>query len=159
MTASTTPPLRIAAQVPVSLDPEAVALQLAETNRKLDLLVQQVGHLHQRYQAMEELKDELVRIARDGIDTAMKVHELDALIAPTNGPSWMTDHVNGDHYSISRSSLAAISGYASITVPAGYVFDLPAGLSFIGGPFSEHALIKMAYAFEQAAQARRAPEL
>ena len=99
------------------------------------------------------------RLARDGIDNTMKEHELDALVAPTNGPSWMTDHVNGDHYSISSSSLAAISGYASITVPAGYVFDLPAGLSFIGGPFSEDALIKMAYAFEQATQARRAPTL
>jgi len=99
------------------------------------------------------------RLARDGIDNTMKEHKLDALIAPTNGPSWMTDHVNGDHYSISSSSLAAISGYASITVPAGYVFDLPAGLSFIGGPFSEDALIKMAYAFEQASQARRAPTL
>ena len=98
------------------------------------------------------------RLARDGIDNTMKEHKLDALIAPTNGPSWMTDHVNGDHYSISSSSLAAISGYASITVPAGYVFDLPAGLSFIGGAFSEDALIKMAYAFEQASQARRAPE-
>jgi amidase len=99
------------------------------------------------------------RIARDGINDTMKEHDLDALVAPTNGPSWMTDHVNGDHYSISSSSLAAISGYASITVPAGYVFDLPAGLSFIGGPFSEDALIKMAYAFEQATSARRAPEL
>ena len=99
------------------------------------------------------------RIARDGINNTLKEHELDALVAPTNGPSWMTDHVNGDHYSVSSSGLAAISGYASITVPAGYVFDLPAGLSFIGGPFSEDALIKMAYAFEQATQARRAPEL
>ena len=99
------------------------------------------------------------RIAKDGINNTMKEHDLDALIAPTNGPSWMTDHVNGDHYSISSSSLAAISGYASITVPAGYVFNLPAGVSFIGGPFSEHDLIKMAYAFEQATQARRAPQL
>jgi amidase len=97
------------------------------------------------------------RIARAGINDTMKEHNLDALVAPTNGPSWMTDHVNGDHYSLSSSALAAISGYASITVPAGYVFDLPAGLSFIGGAFSEDALIKMAYAFEQATQARRAP--
>ena len=99
------------------------------------------------------------RIARDGIDNTMKEHDLDALVAPTNGPSWMTDHVNGDHYSLSSSSLAAISGYASITVPAGFVFDLPVGLSFIAGPFSEDALIKMAYAFEQARQARRPPAL
>ncbi|HET6277189.1 MAG TPA: amidase family protein, partial [Candidatus Polarisedimenticolia bacterium] len=99
------------------------------------------------------------RIARGGIDDTMKEHDLDALIAPTNGPAWMTDHVNGDHFSIASSSLAAISGYASITVPAGFVFDLPVGLSFIAGPFSEEALIKMAYAFEQATQARRPPAL
>ena len=99
------------------------------------------------------------RIASDGINITMKDHDLDALVAPTNGPSWMTDHVNGDHYSLSSSSLAAISGYASITVPAGFVFDLPVGLSFIAGPFSEGALIKMAYAFEQATQARWAPQL
>ena len=99
------------------------------------------------------------RIARDGINNTMKEHDLDALVAPTNGPSWMTDHVNGDHFSISSSSLAAISGYASVTVPAGFVFDLPVGLSFIAGSFSEDALIKMAYAFEQATQARRPPAL
>ncbi|NIM02094.1 MAG: amidase [Acidobacteria bacterium] len=99
------------------------------------------------------------RIARDGIDNALKEHDLDALVAPTNGPSWMTDHVNGDHFSISSSSLAAISGYASITVPAGHVSGLPAGLSFIGGPFTEKSLIEMAYAFEQASKARRAPGL
>jgi len=99
------------------------------------------------------------RIARDGIDNVMKEHDLDALVAPTNGPAWMTDHVNGDHFSIASSSLAAISGYGSITVPAGFVFDLPIGLSFIAGPFSEGALIKMAYAFEQATRARRPPVL
>jgi len=97
------------------------------------------------------------RIAREGIDNALKEHDLDALIAPTNGPAWPTDHVNGDHYSISSSSLAAISGYASITVPAGFVFDLPAGLSFIAGPFSEETLIQMAYAYEQTTRVRRPP--
>jgi amidase len=99
------------------------------------------------------------RIAQDGINNALTEHDLDALVAPTNGPSWMTDHVNGDNYSLSSSSFAAISGYASITVPAGFVFDLPIGLSFIAGPFSEGALIQMAYAFEQATPVRRAPEL
>jgi amidase len=99
------------------------------------------------------------RIARSGIDDTMAKHELDALIAPTNGPAWMTDHVNGDHFSVGSSALAAISGYASITVPAGFSFGLPLGVSFIGGAFDEHELIRMAYAFEQATKVRRAPEL
>jgi amidase len=99
------------------------------------------------------------RLARSGIDDTMAEHDLDALIAPTNGPAWMTDHVNGDNFSVGSSSLAAVSGYASVTVPAGFSFDLPLGVSFIGGAFSEHDLIRMAYAFEQASKARRAPKL
>jgi amidase len=98
------------------------------------------------------------RIARDGIDGAMEEHELDALIAPTNGPAWMIDHINGDSFGIGSSSLAAISGYPSITVPAGFVSGLPIGLSFIGKAWNEKQLIEIAYAFEQATRARRAPE-
>ncbi len=98
-------------------------------------------------------------IARKSLDGALSAHDLDALVAPTNGPAWMTDHVNGDHFGIGSSSLAAISGWASITVPAGYVFELPLGISFIGGPFSEKQLIQIAYAFEQASAARRPPDL
>jgi amidase len=98
------------------------------------------------------------RIARNAVDGALNEHRLDALVAPTNGPAWKTDHVNGDHFSVGSSSLAAVSGYASVTVPAGYVFDLPVGISFIGGAFSEQQLIQIAFAFEQATKARRAPE-
>ena len=99
------------------------------------------------------------RLAREALDGALGEHDLDALVAPTNGPAWMTDHVNGDHFSIGSSSLAAISGYASITVPAGYAFGLPLGISFIGGAFSERELIRIAFAFEQASMARRPPDL
>ena len=99
------------------------------------------------------------RIARDGIDNAMREHRLDALIAPSNGPAWMTDHMNGDHFSVGSSDLAAVSGYASITVPSGFVFDLPLGVSFTGGPFSEETLIQIAYAYEQASHVRRPPDL
>ena len=99
------------------------------------------------------------RIARNAVDGALNDHRLDALVAPTNGPAWKTDHVNGDHFSVGSSSLAAVSGYASVTVPAGYVFDLPVGISFIGAAFSEQQLIQIAYAFEQATKARRAPEI
>ncbi len=98
------------------------------------------------------------RIAQDGIDNAMAEHDLDALLAPTNGPAWLTDHINGDNFSVGSSSLAAVSGYASITVPAGNVFGLPLGLSFIGGAFTEQQLIGIAYAFEQHRDARREPD-
>jgi len=98
------------------------------------------------------------RIARTGIDQALATHNLDALIAPTRGPAWLTDHINGDQSSgISSSSLAAVSGYASITVPAGEVVGLPIGLSFIGAEFSDARLIQLAYAFEQAGYTRKPP--
>ena len=97
------------------------------------------------------------RIARDGLDGALAEHALDALLAPSNGPAWMTDHVNGDRFSVGSSSLAAVSGYASITVPAGQVFDLPIGVTFIGAPFSEARLVALAHAFERANRARKPP--
>jgi amidase len=99
------------------------------------------------------------QVARSGIDGAMDEHDLDALIAPTNGPAWLIDHVNGDTFSIGSSSYAAISGYPNITVPAGFVSGLPIGLSFIGKPWNEKQLIEIAYAFEQATRVRRAPAL
>jgi amidase len=98
-------------------------------------------------------------IARKALDTALADNRLDALIVVSNGPAWMTDHVNGDSFSIGSSSYAAVSGYPSITVPAGFVSGLPIGLSFIGAAWSDKQLIELAYAFEQATGARRAPEL
>ena len=72
-----------------------------------------------------------------------------ACIAPTNGPAWLIDPINGDSFGIGSSSLAAISGYPSVTVPAGFVAGLPIGLSFIALPWNEKQLIEIAYAFEQ----------
>lgn len=97
------------------------------------------------------------RLAQSGIDNALREHKLDALVAPSNGPAWLTDHILGDHFSVGSSSFAAISGYANVTVPAGQVHGLPIGLSFIGGAFSERRLIEIAYAFEQTSKARRVP--
>ena len=97
------------------------------------------------------------RIAKAAIDTAMDQHQLDAIVVPTNGPAWMIDHVNGDNFNIGSSSLAAISGYPNITVPAGQVAGLPVGLSFVGKAWNEKQLIEIAYAFEQATKARKAP--
>src|SRR5687768_9955760 len=92
-----------------------------------------------------------------GIDFIMKKHRLDALVAPTGGPPWPTDWANGDHFTGGYSSASAVAGYPHITVPGGYVFGLPVGVSFFGGAYSEPTLIKIAYAFEQATKARRPP--
>ena len=92
-----------------------------------------------------------------GLDAVFARERLDAIVAPTGGPAWPTDLVNGDHFLGSASTPAAVSGYPSITVPAGYTFGLPVGLTFIGKPWGEGALIRLAYAFEQATRHRRPP--
>ena len=93
----------------------------------------------------------------EGIDLTMDQHQLDAIIAPTGGPAWVTDLVNGDHFGGGSSDYAAVAGYPNITVPAGEVHGLPVGLSFFGRAWSEPTLIQIAYGFEQTAQARRVP--
>jgi amidase len=93
-----------------------------------------------------------------GIDAVLEKHHLDALIAPTTGPAWTTDLVNGDHFiGGSASSAPAIAGYPHVTVPAGYLHGLPIGISFIGTAWSDSMLIRFAYAFEQATRARQPP--
>ena len=87
----------------------------------------------------------------------MAEHELDAIVAPTGIPAWLVDFVNGDLAEGGCSSLAAVAGYPHITVPAGLVHGLPVGISFFGTAFSEPVLFHVAYAFEQASQARRPP--
>jgi amidase len=99
------------------------------------------------------------RLSRtEGIDAVMSKHRLDALVAPTAGPAWCTDLINGDHDPGGSSTPAAVAGYPNINVPAGYAFGLPVGISFFGAANSEALLIKLAYAFEQATRHRRAPE-
>jgi amidase len=98
--------------------------------------------------------------ARAVIDGTIAANRLDAVLAPTNSPAWVTDLANGDDFSgfIGSSTPAAVAGYPNITVPAGFAFDaLPLGVSFIGGRWSEPTLIAIAFAFEQATRARRAP--
>ncbi len=99
-----------------------------------------------------------IRLTRtQGMDRVLPARRLDALIAPTGGPAWVTDLVNGDHFGGGSSTLSAVSGYPAITVPAGQVMGLPVGLSFMGPAWSEGPLIGMAYAFEQTITARQAP--
>ncbi|MCL6567016.1 MAG: amidase [Acidobacteriia bacterium] len=95
----------------------------------------------------------------DGIDKVMDEHRLDAIFAPTGGPAWVTDLVNGDHFGGGSSGAPAIAGYPNITVPAGFVFGLPVGVSFFGRAWSEPVLIRIAYAFEQATRVRRPPRM
>jgi amidase len=99
------------------------------------------------------------RMARkDGIDATMKKFKLDALVAPTDSPAWLTDLIDSDHFLGGSSTIAAVAGYPSITVPAGFVFGLPVGISFFGSAWSEPTLLKFAYSFEQATHARKAPK-
>jgi amidase len=98
------------------------------------------------------------RLSRvEGIDAAISRHRLNALVAPSGGPACVTDLVNGDHSSGGCSTPAAVAGYPHITVPAGFVFGLPVGISFFGGAYSEPALIRISYAFTQATRQRRPP--
>ncbi len=95
----------------------------------------------------------------NGVDAVLDKNKLDAFIAPSGGAAWMTDLVNGDCGVFEgMTSFAAVSGYPSITVPAGFVQGLPVGMSFFGRAFSEPTLIKIAYAFEQMTKARRTPK-
>jgi amidase len=99
------------------------------------------------------------RLSRDeGLDAVIAEHALEAIVAPTRGPAWLTDHINGDHGGLGgNSSPAAVSGYPSVTVPMGSVAGLPVGLSFIGGPRREPELIGYAFAFERSTNHRMAP--
>ncbi len=93
----------------------------------------------------------------EGIDALMDKHRLDAIVAPTGGPAWLTDLVTGDHFAGGSSNAAAVAGYPNLNVTAGFVSGLPVGISFFGRAWSEPTLIKLAYSFEQATKARQPP--
>jgi amidase len=98
------------------------------------------------------------RLSRtQGIDAVITKDRLDAIVAPTGGPSWTTDLVNGDHFTGGSSSPAAVAGYPAISVPAGFIHGLPIGISFFSAAYSEPTLIKLAFAYEQVTKHRRAP--
>ena len=100
------------------------------------------------------------RLARaEGIDAVIKKQKVDAIVAPTAGPAWLIDWVTGDHDTGGCSTPAAVAGYPHITVPAGFAHGLPVGISFFGTAWSEPVLLRLAFAFEQAAKARRPPRL
>ena len=107
----------------------------------------------------KEALETILKISReDGIDATLAEHNLDAIIAPTGGPAWPIDVINGDHFGGGSSTPAARAGYPNITVPAGYVHGLPVGISIFSTAYKEPELIAMAYAFEQASNVRKAPQ-
>jgi amidase len=111
---------------------------------------------------LKEYKDALSLMlklsGKEGVDKLMNENKLDALMIPTGSPAWKTDLVDGDHYMGGNSSIAAIPGYPSISVPMGFIDELPVGVSFIGKAWNEPVLIEIAYSFEQGTKARKAPK-
>ncbi|MCG8579517.1 MAG: amidase [Bacteroidales bacterium] len=108
-----------------------------------------------RYKKAKEMCLNLSR--KQGIDSLMEEYKLDALMAPTNGPAWSIDYVNGDNFGGGSSQLAAVSGYPSITVPAGNIKGLPIGVSFFGKPWTESRLIQIAHLYEKVSRKRLKP--
>jgi amidase len=108
--------------------------------------------------AYREALETCRRLSRaEGLDAAFERHRLDALVAPTGAPAWVIDPVSGDHFVGGNSTPAAVSGYPSLSVPMGFVFGLPVGLSFVGRAWSEAVLVRLAFAYEQATTHRRPP--
>ncbi|HEY3280401.1 MAG TPA: amidase [Gemmatimonadales bacterium] len=130
--------------------------ELPYFGQELFLQAQEKGPLTD--QAYRDALEKNGRLSRtEGLDVVFGQHTLDAIVAPTGSPAWPTDLVNGDHFLGASSTPAAVAGYPSISVPVGYAFGLPVGMSLMGRPSSEGTLIKLAYAYEQAAKARKPP--
>jgi len=143
---------------------DLTALMTFNEQRRQDEMPFFAQELLQQAQAKGPLTDpaylkalETCAQARRDITGLLEQHRLQALVGPTGGPAWLIDHLNGDSSSLSFSSPAAVAGCPHITVPAGFAFGLPLGLSFVGGPWQEGPLLKLAYGFEQATHARRPP--
>ena len=140
-----------------------MAFNQRERDREMPWFGQELFERAQKKGTLDEpayraARAKCLRMARrQGLDPLLAAHRLDALIVPSNQPAWIIDPLNGDHFTGGNSTFAAVAGYPSITVPMGFTRDLPLGLSFIGRPWSEGALIKLAYGFEQLTHARRAP--
>jgi amidase len=153
---------RLGENAPVSNLEEAIAATLADS---LEMLHFDVGDMEnsQSKGSLEskEYKDALrnmFKAYRDGIDQIMDEHNLDAIVAPSGGPAWKTDLINGDNFVLSTSVYAALSGYPNINVPMGFIGDVPVGISFFGRAWSEPILLEIAYAYEQGTQHRKAPK-
>jgi amidase len=140
----------------IAFDKAHAQEELPYFGQEIMLMAEQKGPLTDRIYLDALAKDE--RLSRtEGIDAVMAKFQLDALVAPTGGPAWLTDLVNGDSVGGSDSTIAAVAGYPHITVPAGFYRGLPVGISFIGRAWSEPTLIRIAYSYERATTHRRPP--
>ncbi|MGE5246175.1 MAG: amidase [Betaproteobacteria bacterium] len=148
---------------PVHSLADVIAFDKAHADREMPYFGQEIMTMAEKKGPLTEPKYQ-AELAKDhrlsrtlGIDAVMTKYRLDALVAPTGGPAWLTDLVNGDAVGGSASTVAAVAGYPHITVPAGFFRGLPVGISFIGRAWSEPTLIRIAYAYEQATKHRRPP--
>ena len=143
---------------------QLIAFNTREAEREMPFFGQEILEMAQKKGALtspayrKALTTCRTRSRTAGIDAVMTRHRLDAIVAPTGSPAWPIDLVNGDHFIGASSGPAAIAGYPNITVPAGFVQELPVGISFMGRPWSESKLIALAYAYEQATKHRRPPQ-
>jgi len=141
----------------IAFNEENAEQELRWFGQELFLMAQEKGELTDpEYIEALETNHRLGRT--EGIDAVLQAHQLDAIVAPTGSPAWTTDLVNGDHFLGASSSPAAIAGYPLISVPMGFAFGLPVGITFMGTAWSEPTLIRLAYAFEQATKVRRPPQ-
>ena len=151
------PPIRSLAEL-IAFNERNAAEELAWFGQERLIAAESKGPLSSlEYRQAHAVARRLSRAA--GIDRVLDDDNLDAILAPTGGPAWVTDLVNGDHFGGSSSQFAAASGYPNVTVPAGFVHGLPVGVSFFGRAWSEPTLIRIAYAFEQATRHRQPPRL
>lgn len=146
---------------PVRTLADVIAFNDREAARSMPYFGQEIMRMAQAKGPLTEKEyldaKEKTRLAGAGIDSVMALHRLDALVAPTGGPAWTIDLVNGDHFLGASSTPAAVAGYPNVTVPMGRVFGLPVGVSFFGRAWSEPTLIRLAYAYEQATKHRVPP--
>lgn len=149
------------ATVPVKSMAEVIAFNDREAARSMPYFGQELFLMAEATGGVEAPEylaaKETARLAGVGIDSLLALHDLDALVAPTTSPAWSIDPVVGDHYLGASSSPAAVAGYPNITVPMGFIHELPVGISFFGAAFSEPTLLGIAYGYEQATGHRRAP--
>jgi len=148
--------------VPVHTLADVIAFNNAHASQELQYFGQELMELaEQEIFSEQDYNDALVRghllAGANGIDAILTEKHLDALVAPTGSPSWPIDLVNGDHFTGASSGPCAVAGYPIINVPAGFAFNLPVGISFMGTAFSEPKLIKLASGFEHVTQVRRPP--